>query len=126
MSGQKRKRVVLNIEEKLKICGYIKKGRKFASVAAEFNIGKSTVHDIIKSKAKLQTFMIEIEDGDCIKKRKIVRRADLHELDRAVYLWFIQQRCKGENLCSLASLATAAVIVYFCFRNSNQWSTTDE
>ncbi len=96
---QKRKRVVLNIEDKLKICDKIEQGRSFASVAAEFNVGKSTIHDIIKSKAKLQSFLTEIHDGDCIKKRKIVRRADLHELDRAVYLWFVQQRCKGEFSC---------------------------
>ena len=52
-------------------------------------------HDIVKSESKLRSFMKEIEDGDCIKKRKIVRRADLDLVDKAVYLWFIQQRCKG-------------------------------
>ena len=29
-AGKKRKRVVLNIEDKLKICDYIKNGRSFA------------------------------------------------------------------------------------------------
>ena len=93
----------MNFEDKLKICDYIKNGRSFASVAAEFNIGNSTVYDTVKNKSKLQAFMREIEDGDCIKKRKIARRADLHELDRAVYLWFVQQRCKGEVYTTVPS-----------------------
>ena len=53
------------------------------SVAAEFNTAKSTVHDIVKNKVKLQTFLTELQDGDCIKKRRIVRRADLEELDKS-------------------------------------------
>ena len=36
-AGKKRERVVLNIEDKLNICDYIKNGRSFASVAAELN-----------------------------------------------------------------------------------------
>ena len=43
-SGKKRKRVVLIIEDKLKICDLVKNGRSLTSVAAEFNVGKSTVH----------------------------------------------------------------------------------
>ena len=94
-SGKKRKRDVLTIEDKLKICDLVKNGRSLTSVVAEFNVGKSTVHDIVKNKAKLQTFLTEIQDGDCTKKRWIVIRANLDALDKAVYLWFIQQRCKG-------------------------------
>ena len=93
----KRKRVVLTIQDKLKICKLVRSGRGLASVAAEFDIGKTTVHDIMKSEAKLQTFSTEIQEGDCIKKRKIVRRSAFDELDKAVYLWFVQQRCKGKN-----------------------------
>ena len=32
--------------------------------------------NIVKSEDKLKTFQKELEDGDCIKKRKIVRKAD--------------------------------------------------
>ena len=86
---------MLTIEDKLKVCDLVQNGRLLTSVAAEFNTAKSTVHDIVKNKVKLQTFLTELQDGDCIKKRRIVRRADLEELDKAVYLWFVQQRCKG-------------------------------
>ena len=43
-SGKKRKRVVLTIEDKLKICDLVKNGRSLTSVAAEFNVVKSTNH----------------------------------------------------------------------------------
>ena len=35
---------MLTIEDKLKICDLVKNGRSLRSVAAEFNVGKSTVH----------------------------------------------------------------------------------
>ena len=77
-SGKKRKKVVLTIEEKLKICDLVKNGRSLTSVVAELNVGKSTVHYMVKNKAKLQTFLTEIQDADCIKMKG--------------YLWFVQQR----------------------------------
>ncbi len=46
------------------------------SVAQQFNVGRLTVHDIVKNEAKLKRFVTEIEERDCIKKRKIVRRPD--------------------------------------------------
>ena len=94
---RKRKRVVLTIAEKLKICQLVRGGRTLQSLADEYGVGKSTVHDIVKNEEKLQAFQKEIRDGDCIKKRKTAKRADLSELDKAVYLWFVQQRCKGEQ-----------------------------
>ena len=95
-SNRKRNCVVLTISDKLKICQLVKDGRTLQSVADKYNVGKSTVHDIVKSEEKLQAFQKEIKDGDCIKKRKTVKKADLLALDKAVYLWFVQQRCKGE------------------------------
>ena len=100
---KKRKRIVLTIEDKLEICKFVKQGKTLANVAALFNIGKSTVHDIIKNEDKLQTFLTEVQDGDSIKKRRIVRRSDYDELDKAVFLCFVQQRYKGKNCCSYGS-----------------------
>ena len=94
-AGKKRRRVVLNTEQKLKICDLVESGRTLMSVPQEFNTAKSTVDDIVKKKAKLTAFLTEIEDGACVIKRLIARRADLEKLDKAVYLWFVQQRCKG-------------------------------
>ena len=38
----------------------------------------------MKSEERLQAFQKEIRDGDCIKKRKTVKKAYLSELDKAV------------------------------------------
>ena len=93
-SNRKRKRLVLTISDKLKICQLVRSGRTLQRVAGEYGVGKSTVHNIVKSEEKLQAFQKEIKDGDRIKKRKTVKKFDLLALDKAVYLWFIQQRCK--------------------------------
>ena len=100
---KKRKRIVLTIEDKLEICKLVKQGKTLANVAALFNIGKSTVHDIIKNEDKVQTFLTEVQDGDSIKKRRIVKRPDYDELDKTVFLWFVQPRYKGKNGCSYFS-----------------------
>ena len=94
-SNCKRKRLVLTISDKLKICQLVRSGRTLQGVSDEYGVGKSTVHDIVKSEEKLQAFQKEIKDGDCIKKRKRLKKADLLALDKAVFLWFIHQRCKG-------------------------------
>ena len=44
-----------------------------------------------RAQAKLENFQEEVEEADCIKKRKIVRRVNYEELDKAIYLWFVQQ-----------------------------------
>jgi len=84
-STSKRKRVVLSIGNKLDICSLVKKGLMVAcfltSVVCRGQIvGKSTIYDIVKSEEKLISFQTEVEDGDCIKKSKIVRSARSHEM----------------------------------------------
>ncbi len=67
------------------------------SVAQQFNVGKPKVHDIVKNEAKVKRFATEIE-GNCIKKRKIVRRPEFSDLiDQAVYLWLSSN---GTKVCS--------------------------
>lgn len=96
MEGRKRKRIVLTIEEKLRVCDEVRKGKPLSTVAKEVGVGKSTVHDIVKSYEKLKSFQGEVQEAESLKKRRIVRRADLDKLDKAVYLWFVQQRCQGK------------------------------
>ena len=118
-AGKKRKRIVLTIEDKLRICDLVQKGQSLTSVATEFNTAKSTIHNIVKNKAKLQTFLTEIQDGDCIKRRCIVRRANLEELDKAVYLWFVQQRCKGTPISGPLLMGTALQLHPLVYPNTS-------
>ncbi len=102
--GRKRKRKVLTIGQKISICDLAKKGRTLQSLASEYGVGKSTVHDIVKNGEKLKQFQKEICEGVCVKKRKTMKKSTLDELDHAVYLWFVQQRCKGKNAKELNCL----------------------
>ena len=54
--GNKRKRVVLTIEQKLEICDKIKQKVSYAEVMGLCNIGKSTICDIKKSENKMREF----------------------------------------------------------------------
>ncbi len=74
------------------------------SLASEYGIGKSTVHDIVKNGEKLKQFQKEICEGVCVKKRKTMKKSTLDELDHAGYLWFVQQRCEGKNAKELNCL----------------------
>ena len=59
---------MLNIEGKHKLI-LAKHGRSLTGAAAEFHATKSTTHEILKNKVKIQTFLWQIRDGDCIKER---------------------------------------------------------
>ena len=47
VSACKRKREVLMVSDKLRICQLVKTGRTFQSVVDEHDIGKSTIHNIV-------------------------------------------------------------------------------
>ena len=93
----KRKRVVLSIDQKLEICCLVTaKNQTQQRVAEDFGTGRATVHDIVKSAEKLKSFQRVQESGDCSKKRKTMRNSDYPDLDKAVFTWMVQERCKGE------------------------------
>ncbi len=96
MSASKRK--ILTLKEKLRVVEMRDKGYSYDRIASEFGIGKSTVFDIVKQKDRLTSYIAErdTEDGG---SRKKMRAADDDNLDRAVHLWFTQERSKG-NLIS--------------------------
>ena len=82
----KRKHTTLTLSEKLKVVELRDKGWSYTKLSAEFGIGKSTVHDIVKQKDKLQTFVAEQERDGGSTRRKKMRKADDEVLDRSVYL----------------------------------------
>ena len=59
----------------------------------EFGVGTSTVGDIKKNEASIRSFASSMENMAMNKKgRKVMHLANDHELDEAVYQWFIQKR----------------------------------
>ncbi len=91
----KRKRNTLSIETKLQILKKIEKGSSLSSLAAEYGTGKSTIFDIKRSREKIMKFATKAVDETSLKKRCIVRRADDSTFDKAIHLWFLQERHKG-------------------------------
>ena len=59
---KKRKRVVLTIEEKVKILDMLDKSVSYSIIAEKFGIGKSTVSDLKKNKEKIRGFQREMID----------------------------------------------------------------
>ena len=108
-SGKKRKRVVLNIEQKLSILDRLKKGEAQERIARDFGVGRSTIGDFKKAEDKLRSFAATMENLDVSsKKRKVMRLAKDDRLDEALYLWFIQKRSQdmpvsGPILCEKAT-----------------------
>ena len=68
IASRKRKQLVLSIHDKLKICEFAKKGRALQSIANEYEISKSTVHDIVKNDKRgikdRNIFMITLPNCD--------------------------------------------------------------
>jgi len=76
-SQQKRKCKVLSIENKLKICELAKRGKTLQSLATEFDISRSTIHNNVKCEKQLQLFQKEVTEGECMKKRKTMKKSVL-------------------------------------------------
>ena len=104
---QKRKRALLSIQDKLEVCKEVHQGLSYAQVADKFGIGKSTVRDIVNSEQKLKAFQSQLQDEDCAKRRCIVPMADLPDVDKAVFLWFVQERSAGTPVSGPALMAKA-------------------
>lgn len=104
---QKRKRALLSVADKLQVCDEVRKGLSYARVSDKFSIGKSTVRDIVKSEEKLRCFQSQLQDEDWSKRRCIVRLADFPDVDKAVCLWFVQERSAGTPVSGPALMAKA-------------------
>lgn len=92
---KKRKRVVLTIEEKVKVLDMLDESVSYGVIAEKFGIGKSTVSDLKKNKEKIRSFQREMIDMGMKRQAKTMRLGDDKQLDRALYLWFKQKRMEG-------------------------------
>ena len=91
----KRKRVVLNVDQKLEIISRIEKGATQARIAEEYGVGTSTVSDIYRQRESIKKYMSETAAYEVSGKRKMMRPAINDAVDQATYRWFLQQR--GSN-----------------------------
>lgn len=98
MAGIKRKREVKTLQIKKEIITRLDEGEKPVVLAQEFSCNKSTISDIKKNKQKILSFIDRIEvigHGRSAKKRKTLKTGVYDDVEKATYLWFLQERSRG-------------------------------
>lgn len=93
---KKRKRVLLTVEEKLRIIDRLERGENVAKLAEEYNIGRTTIRDILGKKDGYLNFALNSDSYNSVYKRKTLKKSMNHGLDMAVFEWFQQKRANGE------------------------------
>ena len=120
VNNKKRKRKVMSIEKKLEICCRHKMGQLYTSLSKEYNLGKSTIHDIVQSEDRLIEYALEIQNASGLK-RSIIK---YEELDKTLHLWFLQKRSMGSPVSG--PILTAKVkILYEKLYGSSDCSVAD-
>lgn len=103
----KRKRVVLSINQKLEIINKSENGHTVKSLMREYEIGDQTVRDIIKKKQKLLEFAGNSDNPKGMCNRKTMKTSTYEDLDKAMVMWFNQQRAAGIPISGAVCAAKA-------------------
>ncbi|XP_018403653.1 PREDICTED: jerky protein homolog-like [Cyphomyrmex costatus] len=88
----KRKKVCIPLKTKLEALKRIDKGECHKKVAAKFGVGRVTVGDWIRNRAKLKAWT---EKSKTPIERKAMKLTEHTKVEEALFLWFLQQREKG-------------------------------
>ena len=72
----------------------LEKGEKGTNLSAEYGVRKQQISDIRKNKETSMKFADILETSERVK-RKLLKVAHDEQLDKALYVWFIQQRTSG-------------------------------
>lgn len=89
----KRKHITLSIKEKIKLINDLNAGHTVTALSLKYKVGKSTICDIKKNKEKILTY--GVTSSSLSNKRKTLKVSAYPDVDKAVYSWFIQERCRG-------------------------------
>lgn len=93
--GEKRKRVVLTLKEKIDICSRLERGESRKALMQEYNVGMSTLYDIKAHKAQLLSFFASSDSRQALEQRRTLHTPKLEHLDRVLYEWFLVKRAEG-------------------------------
>ena len=88
------KRSIFSIKDKQSIIVRLEKGEKGTNLPAEYGVSKQQISDIRKNKETSMKFADILETSERVK-RKLLKVAHDEQLDKALYVWFIQQRTSG-------------------------------
>lgn len=96
MERNKRKRIVVPIEEKLKAIRRIQAGETIKIVARDYGVGEVTVGDWNRNSTKIEEWCIK--QASSSSRRKSMKKGDYEKVNEALFTWFTQQRSKGVPL----------------------------
>ena len=92
----KRKKSSYSLEMKLEVYKKLKAGTTLSTIASQYRISKSTISQIRNvSGPKIETFLIA---NPLLDTRKTMKRAAYPELDKALKVFFDQQRSLGKPI----------------------------
>lgn len=95
-----RKRTSLTIEKKLEIIQRHEKGETQRSLSLEYQVGRTTISDILKRKYKFFKFMANQtdKDSDNLKRRRTLRRTVHKLLEEKLLEWYNENRQQGLHI----------------------------
>ncbi|XP_066257537.1 jerky protein homolog-like [Euwallacea similis] len=96
MEQNKRKKIVVLIEEKLKAIRRIEAGETIKVVARDYGVGEVTVGDWKRNCTKIEKWCIN--QASSSSGRKSMKTGDYERVNEALFMWFNQQRSKGMSL----------------------------
>ncbi|KAL0871135.1 hypothetical protein ABMA27_004918 [Loxostege sticticalis] len=88
----KRKRVVISVSDKYDIIKRLEEGETAPKLAKEYNISKTTIHDIRNNKTKIINFIAQLKSTEGSTSRKSMKPPMDIDLDNALYTWFTEKR----------------------------------
>lgn len=93
--SEKRKKVVVTMEEKLRAVNRLDSGESAKKIALELGVGKSTVGDWKKNRSEIEKWCANQVTGSGIKVRKTMQKGKHQQVEEALYLWHEHVRGKG-------------------------------
>ena len=84
------------IKDKQSIIVRLEKGKKGTNLSEEYGVSKQQISDIHKNKETSMKFADILETSERVKQNlHLLKVAHDEQLDKALYIWFIQQRTSG-------------------------------
>ena len=89
------KKTNLTLQQKIEILIKIQEGNSKKDLLKEYNIGKSTFFNIIKNKAKLLSYLDNIESDKIIESQKRIRKSNYDKTSKLLYNWYMIKKNSG-------------------------------
>lgn len=93
MEQNKRKRIVVPIEKKLKAIRRIEAGETIKNIARDYGVGEVTVGNWKRNSTKIEDWCIK--QASSSSSSKSIKTGDYEKVNEALFMWFNQQRSKS-------------------------------